>query len=114
MCGWHKLQYNDQCCRLYSLYCVCCRYTEKCDLYNNRKHRMYSMRSGIHIQYNDECRDLYNLCCCLRRRNHLSIHRMYCNNEQGMFSLYCMCCWYMEKCDMYSNSQHCVYITDCP
>ena len=86
-----------------------CGHLQICDLYCVGKPRMYRLRSGIHLQYNDERCVLYNLCCRLRRRNHLSVHRMYCNNEQGMFSLYCMCCWNTEKCDMYSNSQHCVY-----
>ena len=53
-----KLQYNYQCCRLYTLYSLLGRDKEKCYLYNNRKYRMYSLCSRIHLQYNNQCRDL--------------------------------------------------------
>jgi hypothetical protein len=65
--------------------------TEKCFLYSNSKHSMYLLRSRIHLQYNDKCRDLYNLCGCLCRGNHLSDNGLYCNDEQGVYSLYRLC-----------------------
>ena len=81
MCGWHKLQYNDQCCRMYSMYSLCGRDKEKCYLYYYGEHGVYSLRSRIHFQYHHERCDLYHLCCCLRSGNHLSIHRMYSNDR---------------------------------
>jgi hypothetical protein len=66
---------------VYTLYSLLGRDKEKCYLYNNRKYRMYSLCSRIHLQYNNQCRDLYNLFCCLRRRIHLSIHRLYSNDK---------------------------------
>ena len=83
--------------------------TEKCFLYSNSKHSMYLLRSGVHLQYNNQCRDLYILCCCLCSRIYLSIHGLYCNVEQGLFSLYCVSSGDKEKCYLYSNSKHRMY-----
>jgi hypothetical protein len=67
------------------------------------------MCSGIHLQYNNECRILYNLFCCLRRRIHLSIHRLYSNNEQGVYRMYCLCRGNTEKCDLYCAREYRMY-----
>ena len=53
---------------------------------------------------------MYNVCGCLRRRIHLSIHSMYRNHEQGLFSMFVMSRWYTEKCHLYSISKHCVHL----
>lgn len=43
------------------------------------------------------------------RRNHLSVYCLYCNDEQDLFSMYCLCRWNTEKCYMYSNGEHGMY-----
>jgi hypothetical protein len=104
------LQYNNECCYLYTLYCLLGRDKEKCYLYSNGEHGLYSLCSGIHLQYNDQCRHLYNLCCCLYRRNNLSVYFLYRNDKQGLFSVFVMSRWKTEKCYLYSNSKYCVYL----
>ena len=66
---------------MYTLHCLCRWNKEKFVLYNNGEHRMYRLRSGIHVQHHIKCGDLYNLCCCLRYRDHLSVYGMYRNDK---------------------------------
>jgi hypothetical protein len=81
MRGGNKLQHNCQCRHLHSVYCLCGWNTEKYDLYNNGKHRMYCLYSGLHVQCHNKCCDLYNLCRCVCRWNNLSVHSLYPNNK---------------------------------
>lgn len=84
--------------------------TEKCFLYSNSKHSMYLLRSRIHLQYNNQCRDLYILCCCLCSRIYLSDYCLYCNVEQGMYTLYRLCRGQTKKCYLYGVSKYRMYI----
>ena len=70
---------------------------------------MYRLYRGVHLQYNYKCRDLYNLCCRLYRRDNLPVHSLYCNNEQGVFSVYRVCRWHMEKCYLYCPGKYRMY-----
>ena len=88
---------------------MCSWHTEKCNLYNNSEHRVYGLYSRVHLQYNNQCRDLYILCCCLCSRIYLSIHGLYCNVEQGLFSLYCMSSGDTEKCYLYCSIKYRMY-----
>ena len=106
MCSWNKLQYNHQCCRLYTLHCLCCWNKEKCDLHNNNEHRMYGLRSGVYLQHYHKCCDLYTLCCCLRHRDYLSVHSMYRNDEPSMFRVFVMSRWHKEKRHLYCSRKH--------
>lgn len=49
LCSGIHIQYNYQCCYLYSLYSLCGRDTEKYYLYCHIKYRMYRLRSRIHV-----------------------------------------------------------------
>ena len=60
---------------------MCCWDLSVYDMYNNRKHRVYSMCCWIHLQYNYKCCVLYSLCCRLYRRHHLSVYCLYYNDE---------------------------------
>ena len=103
VCSGIHVQYNSKCCVLYNLrVCLYSRNnlsihglysdnesgmlsvfvmyrwnTEKCCMYCISKYCMYCLCSGIYIQYNNECCNLY--------------------------SLYSLCCWYTDKCDLYNN-----------
>ena len=94
---------------MYNMYYMCCWNKEKCYMYDNHKYRMYSLCSWIHLQHYDQCGVLYHLFSCLCRRNHLSVLIMYCDKEQGLFGMYCLCRWNKEICDVYCVSKHWLY-----
>ena len=59
------------------------RDAEECNVYNNRKYRMYPMLSRIHIQHHNKCCHLY--------------------------SVYRLCGRDTEKCYVYNNRKHGMY-----
>ncbi len=53
---------------------------------------------------------MHNLCRCLRRRKHLSVHGLYRHDEQGVFCVFGMSCWYTENCNLHCSSKYRVYL----
>ena len=105
----NKLQYNYKRCHMYCVYRLCRWHTEKCDLYYNGDHGVYSLCTRIHLQYHHERCDLYNLCGCLCRGNNLSVNSLYSNNEQGLLNVLNMSCWNTEKCYLYCSIKYRMY-----
>ena len=69
MRGGNKLQYNYKRRHLYTLHCLCCWNTKKCNLYNNDEYRVYRLHCRLYVQYHNKCCDVYSMYNLSNRSN---------------------------------------------